>query len=177
MVEKLKVDVENQCKVVVSFRVGDIYPHLYERDQRDQDGRKTGRKEAAALIKGRLLLINSITIDGENVFRRESGDDDQSAESHDSQAEHQYQDDQEACEPVHQARAQRPAPSSNRSQEHQGEEREVRAQAPRAHQGRPAQQSRSMPAPRQQAERNSSAYQAGHAVGRATRFVRDQAAA
>ena len=84
MVEQLMVDVEQQRKVVVSFRVGDIYPHLYERDVRDQNGRPTGQREPAVLIKGRLLLINSISIDGENVFRRETQDDGHIAESHDS---------------------------------------------------------------------------------------------
>ena len=34
------------------------------------DGRKTGEKEMACLIKGRLLLINTITIDGERVYQR-----------------------------------------------------------------------------------------------------------
>lgn len=71
MVEQLQEAVEARRKVFVSFRVGDIYPHVYERDERDQDGRPTGRKEMASLIKGRLLLINSITVDGENVYRRD----------------------------------------------------------------------------------------------------------
>ena len=71
MVERLKVDVEEQRKVFIAFRIGDIYPHMYERDVRERDGRKTGEREMAALIKGRLLLINSITIDGENVYRRD----------------------------------------------------------------------------------------------------------
>ena len=70
MVERLKVDVEEKRKVFIAFRIGDIYPHMYERDVR-RDGSKTGEKEMAALIKGRLLLINSITIDGENVYRRD----------------------------------------------------------------------------------------------------------
>lgn len=73
MVERLEVDVRADRKVFVSFRIGDIYPHTYERDVIDRKtGRKTGEREIASLIKGRLLLINSITIDGENVFRRES---------------------------------------------------------------------------------------------------------
>ena len=72
MVDRLREDVAAERNVFISFRVGDIYPHLYERDVKDrQTGRKTGEREMAALIKGRLLLINSITIDGENVFRRD----------------------------------------------------------------------------------------------------------
>ena len=69
MVEQLQQDVEEQRKVVVAFRIGDIYPHMYERNNRD-----TGRKEMAVLTKGRLLQINSITIDGNNVYRREEED-------------------------------------------------------------------------------------------------------
>lgn len=69
LVEKCLPAVEDNRKVVISFKVGDIYPHLYERDVR-KDGRKTGEKEMACLIKGRLLLINTITIDGERVYQR-----------------------------------------------------------------------------------------------------------
>ena len=72
MVEKLKGDVEAKRKVFVSFRVGDIYAHSYMRNLRDENGRATGEQEPAALIKGRLLLINSVTVDGVNFFRRES---------------------------------------------------------------------------------------------------------
>jgi hypothetical protein len=71
MVERLGEDIEAQRKVFISFRVGDIYPHVYEREAKDREGRKTGEKEIASLIKGRLLLINSITIDGQNVYRRD----------------------------------------------------------------------------------------------------------
>lgn len=71
IVDKLGHDVADQRKVFVSFRVGDIYPHLYERDVRDSDSRPTGRKEWASLIKGRLLLINTVTVDGELVYTRE----------------------------------------------------------------------------------------------------------
>lgn len=72
MVDQLGADVDAKRKVFVSFRVGDIYPHLYERSVRDQSGKPTGEKETAAIIKGRLLLLNSITIDGERVYTRES---------------------------------------------------------------------------------------------------------
>ncbi len=174
MVEQLMVDVEQQRKVVVSFRVGDIYPHLYERDVRDQNGRKTGQREPAVLIKGRLLLINSIGIDGENVFRREAQDDGHIAESHDSQYGDQDQSTQQAQEPQYQEPAEQPAPAPSRPQQ-QGV-REDRAQAFGNYQSRPAQQQRNMQAPRQQQER-SNAYRAGHAVGRATRVAREHMAA
>jgi hypothetical protein len=73
LVEKCMEDVDRNRKVVISFKVGDIYPHMYERDVK-VDGRKTGEKEMACLIKGRLLLINTITIDGERVYSRQTGD-------------------------------------------------------------------------------------------------------
>ena len=74
LVEKCMEDVAQDRKVVISFKVGDIYPHMYERDVK-VDGRKTGEKEMACLIKGRLLLINTITIDGERVYTRQTEDD------------------------------------------------------------------------------------------------------
>ena len=74
LVEKCIEDVDQNRKVVISFKVGDIYPHLYERDVK-VDRRKTGEKEMACLIKGRLLLINTITIDGERVYSRQADDD------------------------------------------------------------------------------------------------------
>lgn len=75
LIEGLMGDVGDRRKVVIGFRIGDIYSHTYEREVRDpQSGQKTGEREAASLIKGRLLLINSITIDGERVFTRPSAD-------------------------------------------------------------------------------------------------------
>ncbi|QBM28370.1 DUF3577 domain-containing protein [Hydrogenophaga pseudoflava] len=71
LVEKCMEDVDQDRKVVISFKVGDIYPHQYERDVKE-NGRKTGEKEMACLIKGRLLLINTITVDGARVYEREA---------------------------------------------------------------------------------------------------------
>ncbi|MVT36614.1 DUF3577 domain-containing protein [Acidovorax citrulli] len=73
LIDGLQQEVHDRCKVLVSFKIGDIYPHLYERDVRDQQsGRPTGHKEMATLIKGRLILINSISVDGEKVYSRPS---------------------------------------------------------------------------------------------------------
>lgn len=72
IVQKLVHDQAANRKIFVSFKVGDIYPHMYERDARDQAGKPTGQKEWACLIKGRLLQINSITIDGEKVYQRDA---------------------------------------------------------------------------------------------------------
>lgn len=148
MVEQLKVDVDANRKVVLSFRVGDIYPHVYMRNVRDRNGRNTGEQEPAALIKGRLLVINSITIDGENVFRRESGNEDQPSTAQAEEDGNHHQDKPQERAPEHHEREQRPVQPS-----------------------RPAQ------APREHADRNSRAYQAGYAAGRTTRFVRNSVAA
>ena len=52
MVDRLGEDVAAQRKVFISFRVGDIYPHLYERDVKDREtGRKTGEREMGILRK------------------------------------------------------------------------------------------------------------------------------
>jgi hypothetical protein len=70
VVEQLKEAVDQNRKVFVAFKLGDFYVDLYERDVRDQDGRKTGEKEPAAGIKGRLLLVTHAKVDGETVYSR-----------------------------------------------------------------------------------------------------------
>lgn len=52
-------------KVFVAFKVGDIYAHHYERKAREGNGTET-----AALIKGRLLQLTHIKVDGEVVYER-----------------------------------------------------------------------------------------------------------
>lgn len=70
LIEGVQAEVEANRKVIVNFRIADIYPHLYERNQLDQNRKPTGHKEWATLIKGRLILINSISVDGEKVYVR-----------------------------------------------------------------------------------------------------------
>ena len=67
LIDSFAEDANNGRKVVVAFKVGDIYPHLYERKVK---GSETGEMEAACLIKGRLLFIYSVTVDGERVYTR-----------------------------------------------------------------------------------------------------------
>lgn len=89
IVSDLEGAVVDKRKVFVSFRCADIYPHLYDRDVRDDRGRPTGQRETAALTKGRLILINSVTVDGERVFTRkeeEPGQDNGSELENDSGA-------------------------------------------------------------------------------------------
>jgi hypothetical protein len=83
LVTELERAVNENRKVLVSAKVGDIYPHIYERDVKDENGRKTGDRETAALIKGRLILLNSVKIDGELFYKRstEVRDDQVSAQS------------------------------------------------------------------------------------------------
>ena len=160
MVKRLKVDVEEKRKVFIAFRIGDIYPHMYERDVQ-RDGRKTGEKEMAALIKGRLLLINSITIDGENVYRR----------------------DPDAAAPEDDA----PAGNSEEYGEEQGDEAAPEPQAqPRRAQAQPERPTRqagsyarAQPTARQPEARSNDqrpAYQGGYVAGRATRQGADRVA-
>lgn len=162
MVDRLREDVAAERKVFISFRVGDIYPHLYERDVKDrQTGRKTGEREMAAVIKGRLLLINSITIDGENVFRR---DPDAAAPEDDTPAANSEEYDQEqgdgpALEPQAQPRPAQAQP------ERQARQNESLARAQSTASQSPARRNDPRPA-----------YQGGYAAGRATRQGVDRVA-
>ncbi|MDT3671804.1 MAG: DUF3577 domain-containing protein [Aromatoleum sp.] len=69
LVERFKPDVQQDRKVFVSFRVGDIYPHLYYADVKDSETGEPG-KEPRVIIKGRLLLLTHVKVDGETVFER-----------------------------------------------------------------------------------------------------------
>ncbi|MBW8830739.1 MAG: DUF3577 domain-containing protein [Burkholderiales bacterium] len=79
LVEQLKQDVDANRKVFIAFKLGDIYPHSYERKAFNEHGKPTGEMETATLIKGRLLLITYVKVDDEVVYQRkdddENGDD------------------------------------------------------------------------------------------------------
>ncbi|MEM5386389.1 DUF3577 domain-containing protein [Paraburkholderia phymatum] len=66
-------------KVLVSFRAGDHYIRTFERT-----GNRTG--ETGAVLKGRLLKLFWIKVDGQEVYRDE-GDDDAEAGDADTSAE------------------------------------------------------------------------------------------
>ncbi|SCK28569.1 Protein of unknown function [Variovorax sp. HW608] len=106
LIEELKPAVDAGSKVLVSFKLGDIYPHLYERKVRDPQGRDTGQFEHATLIKGRLILINTAKVDGELVYRRETDADEAQP------AQQLEADDALAPEAVEHA----PAPAQQRTQ-------------------------------------------------------------
>ena len=79
VVKQLKEAVDQNRKVFIAFKVGDFWAHDYQRDVLDPEtGKKTGKKESAALIKGRLLLVTHAKVDGETVYVRE----DAAAEGH-----------------------------------------------------------------------------------------------
>jgi len=90
LVSELEAASDEGRKITVSAKVGDIYPHIYERDAKDENGRKTGDREMAALIKGRLLLLNSVKIDGEVWYTRPTDKQDApAAEASEAEAEGQ----------------------------------------------------------------------------------------
>jgi len=100
LIDSMKQSVDERRKVTVTFRIADTYPHVYERDVRDQQtGRPTGQKEMAALIKGRLILIYSISVDGESVYKRNADSDaaapagENAPREHAPQGEGFYQDE------------------------------------------------------------------------------------
>lgn len=57
IVRALSSDVEAQKKVIVGFVIGDIYPESFEVE-------KDGQKELRLVIKGRLLQVSFVKIDG-----------------------------------------------------------------------------------------------------------------
>lgn len=97
LIDSFAEDANNGHKVVVSFKVSDIYTHLYERDSKDQNGNKTGMKEPAALIKGRLLLVYSVTVDGERVYTRPTADESENAPAPAKQTNVRDTDDSQAA--------------------------------------------------------------------------------
>jgi hypothetical protein len=74
IVKAVMPDVDAGKKVFIAFTIGDTYAHPYERKVKVKDDKtgkwiETGAGEMAALIKGRLLRITNVKIDGEVVYR------------------------------------------------------------------------------------------------------------
>jgi len=59
--------VERQQKVIVAFKLGDIYPDLFTYESGERKG------QPGVAIKGRLLQINATTIDGVRVDWADAG--------------------------------------------------------------------------------------------------------
>ena len=72
IVRNLEQATNEGLKVIVSFKAADLYIHQYDRRARDAKGNQTDTFERAALIKGRLILINTAKVDGKLVYRREA---------------------------------------------------------------------------------------------------------
>lgn len=66
---------EKPVKILIAFRVGDTYPDHYVGDEYGDNGKPTGNKVTRTCIKGRLLLIKSIKIEGEIWYQRPETDD------------------------------------------------------------------------------------------------------
>ncbi|EFI61991.1 MULTISPECIES: DUF3577 domain-containing protein [Comamonas] len=135
LIDSLQKEVDERRKVLISFRIADLYAHSYERDVRDQGGRPTGQKEHAGLIKGRLILINSVKVDGQLVYQRAEsnveaghlGSQPQGDEAfHDDRAGNSEQggQDEQPHGPASQERAPAPAPR---------QQPQYRAPAPQGH--------------------------------------------
>lgn len=61
---------ERKQTIFVSFRIGDSYADAYMADEYDKQDRKTGRQIPKAVIKGALLLLKTVKIDGELWYTR-----------------------------------------------------------------------------------------------------------
>lgn len=70
VIADLEAAANSQSKVLVAFKVADIYIHSYERRKRDHNGHQTDQMEWATLIKGRLIQITMAKVDGELVYER-----------------------------------------------------------------------------------------------------------
>lgn len=60
IVRTLSADVEAQKKVIVGFVIGDIYPESFEVE-------KNSQKELRLVIKGRLLQVSFVKVDGDLI--------------------------------------------------------------------------------------------------------------
>lgn len=159
LIESMKQSVDERRKVTVTFRIADTYPHVYERDVRDQQtGRPTGHKEMAALIKGRLILIYSISVDGESVYKRSADGAEPTGEDapreHEPQGEGFYQDESW------------PEDQQQRQQPRQAPQRASQQEAPRgAQQSRPVDAQRPSTAPQGHAQSRQAAAPAARGHG------------
>lgn len=140
IIANLAADLEAQRKVIVSFKGGDIYPHLYQRQARDQQGNRLNHTEPAALIKGRLLVVYTVSVDGEVVYRRPRTDDAEAEGNAAAGAEAQHgAEGDDVGMPTEALEAQADAPASVGVQQR----RPVPTQQPRApQQGTPRQAAR-----------------------------------
>ena len=97
IIASLEQHVVQNKKVFVAFGVGDIYAHPYERKVKDpKTGNITG-KEWTALIKGRLLQVTHVKVDGVTIYSAAGNTD---AEPENDSGYRKYADDADSAIPL-----------------------------------------------------------------------------
>jgi len=135
LIDQLAGDVEAERKVLVWFTIGDIWADLYMREKRDPKTRKpVGEEEPAAVIKGRLLRVSRIKVDGNVVYETEKPESDENRQ----QTRPPVTDEQDGDGVVEE---QSPAPTSRRPANDEAEQPPARrAHGPGQSRGRDARQ-------------------------------------
>ena len=68
LVAQLERAVSQRKQVFVAFKIGDIYPHQYDVPVRDKQTRDE-HIESRVLIKGRLIAMTHVKVDGDVVYQ------------------------------------------------------------------------------------------------------------
>lgn len=76
----------NEPKILIGFKLGDLYTDTFTRTKGDRAG------ETAVSLKARLLFINWVKVDGEKVYEAPRRDETTSTETNTRQDEAQSQD-------------------------------------------------------------------------------------
>lgn len=66
IVRQLEADVTAQKKVIIGFRIADIYPEVFTYEKGERAG------ESGVSIKGRLLRVKFAKVDGESIVLPQS---------------------------------------------------------------------------------------------------------
>ena len=69
IVRQLEADVSAEKKVIIGFRIADIYPELFTFEKGERQG------QAGVSIKGRLLRVKFAKVDGESIALPQSQSD------------------------------------------------------------------------------------------------------
>jgi len=85
LVRRCQEAVAAEKKVLVSFRIGDIWTNVFTYEKGDKKG------QPGASLKGRLLFIGWIKVDGETVYEAKPKD---SSEPQEGDVDHQPKTDQ-----------------------------------------------------------------------------------
>ena len=94
LIQQYQDAVEQDRQVLIGFRIGDLYGDLFTYSK----GKRAG--EPGISLKGRLLYIGFIKIDGEYAYSAETeSDDGEGKESHDSESESRTAPEAEAATP------------------------------------------------------------------------------